>query len=114
MRHHQLVFLSKLPVELPSGLEKDVKKVYWHQVRQWLSQREEAVTDEVGRFLLSSFAAFLTEGGISMETVNGDFRMLKYALPQLRNLVDVMREAKKEVKEELKERFNFGDIAIGQ
>ncbi|MBU2009305.1 MAG: PD-(D/E)XK nuclease family protein [Chloroflexi bacterium] len=81
VRQRQLVLLTKLPAELPPGLEKDVKKVYWHEVRQWLSKREAAVTDRISRYLLNSFAAFLTEGGISMERVDGDYRMLKYALP---------------------------------
>ncbi len=97
-KEHQLVLLTRLPNELEAGLKRDVKELYWHQVRQWLSEGQAKVRHEVSNYLINSFAAFLGEGGVSMGKVDGDYRMLKYALPQLRNLLDIVRIAKEEGK----------------
>ena len=97
-KEHQLVLLTRLPSELEAELKRDVKELYWHQVRQWLSEAEVSVRHEVSRYLTSSYVTFLGEGGVSMERVDGDYRMLKYAMPQLRNLLDIVRMAKEEGK----------------
>ena len=96
-KEHQLVLITRLPNELEVGLKRDVKELYWHQVRQWLSEAEVSVRHEVSRYLIDSYVTFLGEGGVSMERVDSDYFMMKYALPQLRNLVDIMRSAREEV-----------------
>jgi hypothetical protein len=96
----KLILLTKYHLsldELDEELGKHVKQVRWYEVRQWLSEAGVKIRDGVSKYLVNSFTTFLKEGGISMEKVDGDYRMLKYALPQLRNLLDIMGEVAEKV-----------------
>ncbi len=93
---YKLVLLTKYYPDL-EGLEKQIKEVRWSDVRQWFLETEARVRHAERKFILNSFTDFLKEGAISMERVNSDFIMLKYSLPQLRNLLDIMDGISKEV-----------------